>query len=61
MIACLVVHCFAFGAGLGLLAGPSWIGLGVAIGAAVATWDEVKERKSDHAIVVTRARRGSAG
>jgi hypothetical protein len=61
MIACLIVHCFAFGAGFGLLAGPSWIGLGIAIGAAIAIWDEVKERRSARVIAVTRARRGSGG
>ena len=61
MIACLIVHCFAFGAGLGLIAGPAWIGLGIAIGAGVAIWDEVQERRSAHAVVVTRARRGSEG
>ena len=59
MVACLIVHCFAFGTGAGLVGGWEWAPLGVAVGAAVAMWDQAQERRAEHALALARARRAS--
>lgn len=61
MLACLIVHCFAFGTGAGLIGGWQWAPLGVAVGAAVALWDRLQERRAEQALAFARAQRTSAG
>jgi hypothetical protein len=57
VLACLIVHCFAFGTGAGLIGGWEWAPLGLAAGAAVAAWDLVQERRAEQALATARALR----